>query len=110
MEIIKQTSNYYNFEVISEDSDNFARKSFDELAVGDIICVNQGTYSQKYCMEDYYSDYNSVRYGILLTKNQENPSLSILYTYNFENGTFEERNLYYDPGTSGYYTFEKYLK
>jgi hypothetical protein len=110
MEIIKQTANYYNFETISEDYENFIRSSFDELAVGDIVCVTQGTYSQKYCLEDYYSDYNCVKYGILLTKNQENPSASILYIYNSENATFEERNLYYDPGTSGYYIFDKYIK
>ena len=110
MEIIKQTAKYYNFNNIINDIDNFKRVSFEELAVGDIICITQGTYSQKYCDEIYYGEYNCTKYGILLTKNQENQPASILYKYDLENTIFEETSLYCNPGTSGYYYFEKYIK
>lgn len=106
VELLKLTANY---NTISEN-DEFITISFDNLKEGDIVRVEIGTYSQKYMLDDSYSEYNSIRYGILLEKNMGYPGNSRFYVYNQEAEMYEETYLYANPGTSGWISLGKRIE
>jgi hypothetical protein len=89
--------------------EKFMQVAFEDLKVGDIVKTITTTYSQKYILYEGYEEYNMVKIGIILEKNNENNGQSRLYRYLSEKNNFEETSLYADPGTSGYFIIYKYL-
>ncbi len=105
-EYFKYFAEYYDFEKLLND--NFQQTSFNNLINGDIVKTTTMTYSQKYLLYDDYKDYNTTKMGVLIYKNNDDPSNSILYMYNYDTNNFIESKLYSDPGTSGCFFIEKY--
>jgi hypothetical protein len=95
--------------VANIDKTKFIRCSFDDIEVGDIVLSFTGTHSQKYFNRYGYEEYNMEKYGILLEKNFECPGQSIVLAYNENKDMFDRTNLYSDPGSSGWYSLQKYV-
>ncbi len=106
MELIKLMAYYYDFDNL--DFNKFKLCNFEELKIGDLVKTNTMTFSQKYMLREGYEDCNMTKIGILIKKDDLNPSLSTLYCYNFETEEFEVSILYRDVGSSGWITIEKY--
>lgn len=108
--IMKDMACYHDWEVILSSPDKFILVSFEELKHGDIVMSHTYTHSQKYMMVEGYEEYNCMKHGVLLTKNESNPEKSILYTILDSSGfDFVETNLYANPGSSGGFTLYKYI-
>ena len=108
--IMKDMACYHDWEVILSSYNNFVQVSFEELKHGDIVMSLTYTYSQKYMMVEGYEEYNCMKHGVLLTKNESNPEKSVMYKINDNEGfEFEEVNLYANPGSSGGFTLYKYI-
>lgn len=120
VELLKSMAIYHDWDkILSNVSKNFIPVSFDELKEGDIVMTSTFTYSQKYLMYAGYEEYNMKKIGVLLTKNNDNPSASNLFMKTYwddneeeeeEEEEFEQVNLYSDPGSSGGFILYKYNK
>ncbi len=111
MDVMKLTVCYHDWEKILSSNHKFIQISFEELKPGDIVMSFTFTYSQKYMILEGYEEYNSMKYGILLSKDQTNPSNSLMYQTMDNSGfNFVETKLYADPGSSGKYTLYKYIE
>ncbi len=99
-------STSYNFENLSPKY--FIQIPFEELKVGDVVKSSTMTYSQKYMLYDGYEEYNMIKIGILLEKNEENPGASKFFQH-IDKDKFVETNLFADPGSSGFVAIYKYI-
>jgi hypothetical protein len=96
-------------ELLNLKYDKFVSATFDELNVGDIVMSETMTFSQKYIFKEGCEEYNMKKYGILTEKNLETPGLSTIIIYDEIKNKFTETNLFANPGTSGYFSFRKYI-
>lgn len=92
------------------DDQKFQSCSFDEMNVGDIVKITTFTNSQKYFFKGGYEDLNMTKTGILIEKNIEKHDLSKMLKYEQDTGLFSNEYLFRNPGTSGGYYFERYIK
>jgi hypothetical protein len=92
------------------DKKKFVDFNFDQLQVGDIVLSFTATNSQKYLIREGYEDYNMEKIGILLEKNEDDPQNSTILAYDRLTKTFSETNFYRNPGTSGIFYLQKYVK
>ena len=97
--------------VATIDKTKFQSCCFNSMKVGDIVLSCTGTHSLiKYLNRPGYEQYNMEKYGILLEKNLECPGQSVILAYDETTDTFKRVNLYSDPGSSGWYSLQKYYE
>jgi hypothetical protein len=89
------------------DDTKFVLCSFDELEEGKLVRSMTMTYSQKYFLKEGYEDYNMIKTGILIKKDLRAPYNSMVRIFTDEGPI--NTYLYVDPGTSGCYSFYKYV-
>ena len=94
--------------VATIDKTKFQSCCFDSMKVGDIVLSCTGTHSLKYLDRFGYEQYNMEKYGILLEKNLECPGQSMILAYDEINDIFKRVNFYDDPGSSGWFSLQKY--
>lgn len=92
------------------DKTKFVSCCFENMEVGDIVLSFTGTNSLKYLNCPGYEQYNMEKYGILLEKDLECPGQSMILAYDEKDDAFKRVNLYSDPGSSGWYSLQKYYK
>ncbi len=93
-----------------QQQENFKNCEFKDLKEGDIVMTVTMTYSQKYFLDEQYKEYNMIKKGILLSKDETDNGNSKILQYEIVDGEikFIETNLYSDPKTSGMFIIYKY--
>jgi len=73
------------------------------ISVGDLIRGTTGTYSQKWLVKPGYEDYNDVKTGVVISCGEdEMPRI--------RTDAGEEVSACLDPGTSGWFSVERYSR
>jgi len=113
-EIESYIKNIDDTKIKNIDKTKFIICDMSDINCGDIIMSHTFTYSQKYLLDDSYSEYNMVKYGILIEKNETNYGDSKIIRFEkLSDGhiNYTESHLYLDMGTrSGCVQIYKYVE
>jgi hypothetical protein len=90
------------------ENDKFKDCSFRGMKIGDIVASWTMTNSQKYIDKPGYEECNMIKYGMLLSKNEQDPSQSQILCYDKDKKRFHQTHFYFDVGTSGSVILMKY--